>query len=324
MKPPMDLPQPRTTLVPRVSKLDEITVGFPVPSLPEAKGQRTPVLLVVGGPRTAMGRAYQLGQELLIGRAGEADVWLDEEGVSRTHARLVRPPAPDDAEIERALIIDLNSRNGTWVNGARVTQQELKEGDLVQIGTTHILRLVFQDQLDEAAHRTLVDKAIRDSLTGAYNRGYFLDQLRKDVSSAIRHKQHLSVAMMDLDLFKQINDTHGHAMGDLVLRHFARAVNTLIRSEDTFGRVGGEEFALILRQCPESEAQRVTERIRQTVEQLDLMQGDQRVKVTVSIGVTSLAAELATGDVQLMETADKALYEAKNQGRNKVVFQSLT
>jgi diguanylate cyclase (GGDEF)-like protein len=274
-------------------------------------------LLVVGGPRTAIGRAYRLDKELLVGRAGEADVWLDEEGVSRKHARVVR--TQDSAEI-----VDLSSRNGTWVNGIRVITQSLKEGDLVQIGASHILRFVFQDQLDEAAHRTLVDNAIRDSLTGAYNRGYFLDQLRKDVSSAIRHKQHLSLAMMDLDLFKQINDTHGHAMGDLVLRHFSRAVGTLIRSEDTFGRIGGEEFALILRQCPDGEAKRVTERIRSSVEELDLMHADQRVVITVSIGVTSLGAGLATGDIQLLETADKALYEAKHQGRNRVVFQSLS
>ncbi|MDP2271142.1 MAG: GGDEF domain-containing protein [Archangium sp.] len=299
-----------------MSAFDEITAGLPVPTLPDSKGSRTPVLLVVGGPRTSIGRAYQLDKELLIGRAGEADAWLDEEGVSRKHARLVRTA-------EGGQLIDLSSRNGTWVNGTRITQTELKEGDLVQIGASHILRFVFQDQLDEAAHRMLVDNAIRDSLTGAYNRGYFFDLLRKDVSSAIRHKQHLSLAMMDLDSFKQINDKNGHAMGDLVLRHFSRAVGTLIRSEDTFGRVGGEEFALILRQCPEDEAQRVTERIRQSVEQLDLMHSDQRVVVTVSIGVTSLTAGTATGDVQLLETADKALYSAKNQGRNRVVYQAL-
>ena len=300
-----------------MSAFDEITAGLPVPSLPNADGRRMPVLLVVGGPRTAIGRAYRLDKELLIGRAGEADVWLDEEGVSRKHARVVRT-------IEAAQIVDLTSRNGTWVNGTRVARLDLKEGDLVQIGASHILRFVFQDQLDEAAHRMLVDNAIRDSLTGAYNRGYFLDQLRKDVSSAIRHKHHLSLAMMDLDLFKQINDKNGHAMGDLVLRHFSRAVGTLIRSEDTFGRIGGEEFALILRQCPDHEAQRVTERIRQSVAELDLMHSDQRVPITVSIGVTSLPAGTATGDIQLLETADKALYSAKHQGRNKVVFQSLT
>lgn len=300
-----------------MSEFDEITAGLPVPTLPASKGRRTPVLLVVGGPRTAIGRAYPLDQELLIGRAGEADVWLDEEGVSRKHARVTRA-------LEHAQIHDLGSRNGTWVNGNRVKEIELKEGDLVQIGATHILRFVFQDQLDEAAHRTLVDNAIRDSLTGAYNRGYFLDQLRKDVSSAIRHKQHLSLAMMDLDLFKQINDQNGHAMGDLVLRHFSRAVATLIRSEDTFGRIGGEEFALILRQCPDHEAQRVTERIRQAVAELDLMNHEARVGITVSIGVTSLAAGMATGDIQLLETADKALYEAKHQGRNKVVYQPLS
>ncbi|MBL8909714.1 MAG: GGDEF domain-containing protein [Archangium sp.] len=299
-----------------MSEFDEITAGLPVPKLPESKGGRVPVMLVVGGPRTALGRVYRIEREILLGRAGEADAWLDEEGVSRKHARVVRTDAG-------AMIVDLNSRNGTWINGARVTQGDLKEGDLVQIGASHILRFVFQDQLDEAAHRTLVDNAIRDSLTGAYNRGYFLDQLRKDVSSAIRHKQHLSLAMIDLDHFKQINDLHGHAMGDLVLRHFSRTVATLIRSEDTFGRIGGEEFALILRQCAPAEATRVTERIRSSTEQLDLMHSDQLVPISVSIGLTSLPPGAATGDVQLLEVADRALYEAKHQGRNRVVMQSL-
>lgn len=299
-----------------MSEFDEITAGLPVPQLPDATGRRVAFLLVVGGPRTAIGRAYRLESELLLGRAGEADVWLDEEGVSRKHARVIR--TDNGAEL-----VDLNSRNGTWINGARITKAALREGDLVQLGASHILRFVFQDQLDEAAHRTLVDNAIRDSLTGAYNRGYFLDQLRKDVSSAIRHKHSLSLAIMDLDWFKQINDRHGHAMGDLVLRHFSRAVGTLIRSEDTFGRIGGEEFALILRQCPTQEAEKVTDRIRQTVERLDLMNGEQRVSITVSIGVTSLPPGLATGDVQLLETADKALYEAKALGRNRVIAQSL-
>ncbi len=299
-----------------VSELDEITAGLPVPSLPDDKGRRSPVLLVVGGPRTTIGRAYRLDKQLLIGRAGEADVWLDEESVSRKHARVL-----GDGEVTE--IVDLGSRNGTWVNGSPVSRQPLKEGDLLQIGASHILRFVYQDQLDAAAHRTLVDNAIRDSLTGAYNRGYFLDQLRKDVSSAVRHKHHLSLAMMDLDLFKQINDKYGHAMGDLALRHFSRSVGALIRREDTFGRIGGEEFALILRQCPDVEAKRVTERIRRSVERFDLMHGDQKVVITVSIGVTSLGIDAQTGDIQLLEYADKALYEAKNQGRNRVIFQAL-
>ncbi|MFO0599352.1 MAG: GGDEF domain-containing protein [Myxococcaceae bacterium] len=299
-----------------MSEFDEITAGLPVPQLPSEAEKRTAVLLVVGGPRTSLGRVYRIQDELLLGRAGEADAWLDEEGVSRKHARVARTDGG-------VMIVDLASRNGTWVNGQRVTTHQLKEGDLVQIGASHILRFVYQDRLDENAHRTLVDNAIRDSLTGAYNRGYFLDQLRKDVSSAIRHKQHLSLAMIDLDHFKQINDLHGHAMGDLVLRHFSRTAITLIRSEDTFGRIGGEEFALILRQCAPEEALRVTERLRERTEQLDLMHADQRVPITVSIGVTSLPPGLTTGDVQLLEVADRALYAAKHGGRNKVVAQPL-
>ncbi len=262
----------------------------------------------------SLGRAWRVAGELLIGRAGEADIWLDEEGVSRKHARIFH----DGSNIE---VADLGSRNGTWVNGNRITQARLNESDLIQIGASYILRFVYQDQLDEAAHRTLVDNATRDSLTGAYNRGSFLDQLRKDVSSAIRHRQYLSVAALDLDHFKQINDRYGHATGDLVLRHFARTVSTLIRSEDTFGRIGGEEFALILRQCPELEAQKKLERIRDTIERLDLMHGEQRVVVTVSVGICGLEAGLAIADTELLEAADRALYEAKTAGRNRVSVQ---
>ena len=290
---------------------DEITAGLAVPKLPAPGGHRVPVLLTVGGPALSLGRAWRVAGELLIGRAGEADIWLDEEGVSRKHARVFH----DGPTIE---VADLGSRNGTWVNGNRITQATLKESDLIQIGASYILRFVYQDQLDEAAHRTLVDNATRDSLTGAYNRGSFLDQLRKDVSSAIRHRQHLSVAALDLDHFKQINDRYGHATGDQVLRHFARTVSTLIRSEDTFGRIGGEEFALILRQCPEVEAMRKLERIRDTIERLDVMHGEQRVVVTVSVGICGLEAGLAIADTELLEAADRALYEAKTAGRNRV------
>lgn len=290
------------------------TAGFEVPKLGKA-AERVPVLFVVGGPRTVIGRVFRIGPELLIGRAGEADLWLDEEAISRRHARLTQAEGA-------VMIADLGSRNGTWVNGVRVQTKALVAGDLIQIGAQHIMRFVYQDQLDEQAHRTLVDNAIRDALTGTYNRAYFTDQLRKEVSSAVRHRHDLSLAVLDLDRFKQINDTFGTGAGDLVLRHFARAVNTMIRSEDTFGRIGGEEFALILRQCPEDEAQAVLERIRKAVEKLDLMQGDKSVTVSVSIGIASVAPGTATSDTLLLETAAKALFQAKELGRNRIVRAS--
>ncbi|MEW5741858.1 MAG: GGDEF domain-containing protein [Myxococcota bacterium] len=294
-----------------MNEQDEITAGMPVPKVTPPDGERTPVLMVVGGPRTSIGRVFRITSDLLLGRAGEADVWLDGEGVSRKHARVLREGAG-------ITVVDLGSKNGTWVNGERIERRALSAGDLLQVGAQHLLRFTWQDQLDEAAHRTLLDNAIRDGLTGACNRTYFLDQLRKEVSAAMRHAQPLSLALLDLDHFKRINDTHGHAAGDLVLRHFARTVNTLIRNEDTFGRIGGEEFALILRACPEAEAVKVMDRIRAEVEQLDLMHGETRVVVTVSVGVSSLEPGVATSDVMLMEQADKAMYRAKRAGRNRV------
>ncbi len=293
-----------------MNEQDEITAGLTVPKVVQPDGEHNPVLMVVGGPR--IGRIFRVTESLLLGRAGESDVWLDGEGVSRRHAQVVR----DNADV---IVTDLGSKNGTWVNGERVERRVLKAGDLVQVGAHHILRFTWQDQLDEAAHRTLLDNAIRDGLTGASNRAYFLDQLRKEVAGATRHDHALSLALLDLDHFKAINDTHGHAAGDLVLRHFARTVGSLIRNEDTFGRIGGEEFAVILRQCGQLEAMKVMNRVREAVQQLDLMHGETRVVVTVSIGVASLVAGEQTSDVELLEQADQAMYRAKNAGRNRVV-----
>jgi two-component system, cell cycle response regulator len=295
-----------------VNEQDDITAGMSGPKMLPGDGKREPVLMVVGGPRTSIGRIFRVTGDLLLGRAGEADVWLDGEGVSRKHARLIR-------EADGIMLTDLGSKNGTWVNGERVNKRKLVGGDLVQVGAHHILRFTWQDRLDEAAHRTLMDNAIRDGLTGACNRTYFVDQLRKEVSAATRHSHALCLALLDLDHFKTINDTHGHAAGDLVLRHFSRTINSLIRSEDTFGRVGGDEFALIVRACPELEGIEVMDRIRKAIQSLDLMHGDTRVVITASIGVASLEPGTITSDVMLMEMADKAMYRAKKAGRNRVM-----
>lgn len=296
---------------------DETTQGATGPLTTPEKGRTTPVLVVVGGARTTIGRVYRIAEDLLIGRAGESDVWLDTDGVSRRHAKVQRLG-------EEIFIEDMGSKNGTYVNGDRISRKQLAIGDLVQVGATHILRFTWQDALDEAAHRALLENAIRDGLTGAYNRSYFLDQLRKEVSSSMRHRNFLSLAVLDLDHFKDINDTYGHAAGDLVLRHFSRAVTALIRNEDTFGRIGGDEFALLLRQCPEAEAVKVLDRIRASVQKLDLQLASKPVTVTVSVGVTALEVDMVSSDAWLLESADQALYRAKQAGRNRVEGTAVT
>ena len=270
---------------------------------------RVPVLVVVGGTGKGLGRTFRVDHELRLGRAGEADAWLTEEGVSRLHARVVRTESG-------ARVVDLASRNGTFVNGTRVQgEADLQEGDLLHLGPIQIVRLTFQDSLQQPGH-------LGDAVTVTH-RQTFLDQLHKDVSSALRHQQSLSLARIDLDRLQQLMELHGQRVRELALRHLARVTATLIRSEDTLTQLGEHAFGLILRHCALPEAQLVCERIRACAEELDLMQADQHVPITVSIGLTALVPGLATADSELLELAETALHQAHRDGRNRVHAQPL-
>jgi diguanylate cyclase (GGDEF)-like protein len=171
-------------------------------------------------------------------------------------------------------------------------------------------------RLKEAADRA-EEIATRDALTGAYNRRHLLDVLRREVARAQRVGAPLAVCLLDLDHFKRINDTCGHAAGDAVLRHFAMLATSGLRAVDVFGRFGGEEFMLILPDTDARGAAAVAERIRAAAEQEafpGVLAGDQ---VTVTIGVAGRARD-ESGDA-LTARADLALYRGKDAGRNRVV-----
>jgi diguanylate cyclase (GGDEF)-like protein len=123
--------------------------------------------------------------------------------------------------------------------------------------------------------------------------------------------------MLDLDLFKQINDTHGHATGDAVLKHFAQLVRNALRKIDTAGRVGGEEFAIILPGTDSAGAQRFAERLRKVVASMPLVQGGKTISLTVSIGIATMGPPDSNGEETLLRS-DEALYRAKENGRNRV------
>ncbi|SEL51963.1 diguanylate cyclase [Halomonas daqiaonensis] len=171
-------------------------------------------------------------------------------------------------------------------------------------------------------HDLLTTKARIDALTGLWNRGYLNDQLAMEISHLQRSDLALSLAMVDIDLFKPVNDTHGHPFGDRIIQGVAGALNRLSRDTDVVCRYGGEEFAIILRDTSSYGASVIAERMRAEIETLSFRLGRECIAVTVSIGVAGgdrfvETAEL-TGDA-LLQAADKALYEAKNQGRNRVV-----
>lgn len=167
-------------------------------------------------------------------------------------------------------------------------------------------------------NRELERLATTDSLTGVSNRRSFMNFATKEFLRSQRYAHVFSVIQMDIDHFKKINDTHGHAVGDEVLKAFSANCQEVLRDCDVLGRVGGEEFSIILPETELAGALIVAERFRQTINDLKLYVKEQIVHFTVSIGVTNLRQD-DTGIDGVLRRADEALYLAKNGGRNKVV-----
>jgi diguanylate cyclase (GGDEF)-like protein/PAS domain S-box-containing protein len=176
--------------------------------------------------------------------------------------------------------------------------------------------IVFHDITEQRNRQeALLQLATTDSLTGASNRRHFLDQLDAELSRQRRHGGAASLLMADLDSFKRINDAHGHAAGDAVLSHFVHTVRQTVRRSDIIGRLGGEEFAILLPGVGITGAYELAERLRSIFERTPTKTGNVLISATVSIGISDLRAEDGTADAPL-QRADEALYSAKDAGRN--------
>jgi diguanylate cyclase (GGDEF)-like protein len=172
----------------------------------------------------------------------------------------------------------------------------------------------------EVANRQLASAALTDSLTGLPNRRHVLERLRQEWSLAARHSRPFGVVFVDLDHFKKINDVRGHHAGDIVLERVSRVLRRVIRTEDTAGRFGGEEFVVLCPGANHAQAMRAAERIRAELEAEEFSIGGETWHVTASLGVAAVGA--VRGEAQwdsALRQADAALYRAKNQGRNRVV-----
>lgn len=155
--------------------------------------------------------------------------------------------------------------------------------------------------------------ALNDPLTGAYNRRYFEDFGAREIARSNRARRTLAVVMYDLDHFKRVNDTYGHAVGDQVLKKLTQIVRDHIRKTDVLARVGGEEFAVLFPETDANSAQVIAEKLRAAVEEADFHPIE---TLTISIGVTGLVADDSLASA--LDRADKALYLAKEGGRNRV------
>jgi two-component system cell cycle response regulator len=295
-----------------IERLEKTTVA---PAPQRSATERSPFLLVLSGPQ--VGELHRLTPELVtvIGR-GDADLRVRDDGVSRRHCS-IQPRG------HGALLLDLGSANGTFVDGERVGERLLSNDDRFQIGTSTTFKFSIADELEAAVQRKLVEAALREPLTGLYNRRHFQERFAAEVAVAHRHGRPLSLLLADVDHFKRVNDKHGHLAGDEVLKTVARALTQGIRIEDILARFGGEEFVVLAREADAAAAMALAERLRQLVEvaQTCWESGDDvpiGIPVTVSIGVAQLGPDQNERD--LFQRADGAAYEAKKLGRNRVLL----
>jgi diguanylate cyclase (GGDEF)-like protein len=293
----------------KITKLTDTDPRLRKPSV--AKNRAS--LLAIAGPHSGLLFTLE-GDEIVIGRGKEVGIQIHDVGISRRHS-LVRRTGDFTWEI-----VDLESTNGTYVDGQKVESKTLREGDRIQIGRTTVLKFTIQDELEQSFQKDLYDSAMRDPLTHAYNRRYFHERLRTELAYAARHGAPLSLILIDLDHFKHVNDTYGHLAGDAVLKVLTAAMHRMIRTEDLFARIGGEEFALVLRGIDEKNTHTVAERARKNLAALRIPWEGATIQFTVSCGVVhTLDGSGFDSPEALYAVADARLYAAKAAGRNQVV-----
>jgi diguanylate cyclase (GGDEF)-like protein len=285
----------------------------PTPQVPpETEEDRRPYLVIIGGDH--LGAIHKIDKTpAIIGRGDDADIRIADDGISREHVEVI-------GQREHVTVRDLGSTNGTFHNGRKVDEVELVDGDKISIGSTTILKFSYRDGFDEAFEQRLSSLGIRDELTRALKKAFFLDRLESEVAFSIRHRTPLALIMWSLDGFDALTKLHGPTIGASLLSAAAYAVTRVIRREDVFVRYGGDEFGLLCRNTPVEAAVQLAERVRGVLGTTSVRVGAESVQVTGSFGVATCPAA-APGIVtptDLIAAADAAMRRAKTLGRNRV------
>ena len=285
-----------------------------VPSASPGDLPKSAFMLVLTGTR--FGELFKLppGRPVQIGRGEEAEIQLDDEGISRVHCSI-------EARGAGAVVRDLDSHNGTYVGGERITEHLLSDGDRVQIGSGTSFKLAWADEVEVNYQRRLAEIALRDPLTGVYNRRHFNERLISEFAAARRYKRPLTLVMLDVDHLSRVNEGHGRPAGDEVLRWIAQVLQGLVRGGDVVARVGGDEFAVLLRETELEGAQRMAERLRSNVEKLRTQFEGKEIAVTATLGIAVDSAENAPADEQprdLVARAERAMERLKELGVNRI------
>jgi len=271
-------------------------------------------LTIIDGLESNFGKTYSFFKNIIkIGRDETNDFSINDIKISKFHCEIRISIDNEKSDIQ---IIDLNSTNGTYVNGQLIEKTMLSSGDKIELGDV-IIRYTLNDDIEDKYHSKLYDFATIDALTGLKNKRFIMNELGNQIRISKRNNRKLSLMIIDIDDFKKLNDSYGHIAGDSFLKKTAFHLNQSLREQDSAGRFGGEEFIILLPETDIAGASILAERIRKTIEESKIFFEKNEIKTTVSIGIAEFKND---SPEELVNRADKELYRAKNSGKNKVSF----
>ena len=294
--------------------MDQISADTLVtlPERPVSTVSRAACLVHIYPTGPGMGSRYPLGEEsMIIGRGTDCNIRINDNSVSRRHARI--QPCHDGY-----YAVDLQSTNGTFVNDVPATMYKLKDGDYLRVGNC-IYRFLAGGNVETEYHEEIYRLTIIDALTEIHNKRYFLEFLDRELARCARYGRPLALVMLDIDRFRSINEDLGHLGGDCTLRELAARLKKNVRKEELFARYGGEEFAIVLPETERQGAIQLSERLRQAVDSEPFHYEERTFTVTISLGVATTTGQNVPSTSELIRDADEKLYQAKHQGRNRVV-----
>lgn len=286
-----------------------------------ARSERRPALVFLRGELLAVPIPLERS-EVTLGRALEADIRVNDARASRLHARITTEEDETKGET-RYRLKDLGSTNGTILNGRPIDEAYLEDGDKFVIGD-HLIRFEMLDEIDREFQHQIHRLLAHDDLTGLLTSKSFFSELRRESARAEAESMPFCVLMMDIDHFKEVNDTYGHLVGSETLEEIGAVIKKSLRAGDVAARFGGEEFAAFLLDADYAQALVAAERVRSAIEKHEFatVRRDSNEErgthhISISIGVAAFPDD-ARDPIQLVEKADAALYIAKRAGRNRV------
>jgi diguanylate cyclase (GGDEF)-like protein len=253
-----------------------------------------------------------LSQSVVLGRSAACQVEIADDFASREHAEIAW-----DRDYGGYVLRDLGSRNGTFVNDQRVEEHLLRPGEQIRVGS-HIFKFLSADHVEAQYHETVYQMMTVDALTQIHNRRYFEDAFERELSRSLRHGRPLMLLVIDLDRFKNVNDELGHVAGDEVLRGVCQRIKRRVRRDELFARFGGEEFVILLTELSAAQGRQVAEELRNVVAESPISTSRGPVQQTISIGAAHTSGLVPITSQELLNEADRQLYQAKSEGRNCV------